>query len=193
MILIALFLALLLGLVALGGRASNLTHVQLRWGWLAPLAFLMQAYLIFFPAERAGDVLSPRSLLLVASHALLFVVIWQNRHLSGIRLIGLGLLLNLLVMIANGGFMPITPETLVRIGYDGNASRLETGYIVGRTKNVVAEPGEASLWFLSDVLVIPRPFPIPSALSLGDLLIVLGVFFFLRESMFLHKASANPA
>jgi len=192
-ILIALCLALLLGLMALGGRASDLTHVQVKWGWLAPLAFLMQAYLIFFPAERAGDVLSPRSLLLVASHVLLFVVIWQNRHLSGIKVIGLGLLLNSLVMIVNGGFMPITPETLVQIGYDGNASQLETGYIVGRTKNVVAEPGEASLWFLSDVMVIPRPFPIPTALSLGDLLIVLGVFFFLREAMFLHKVSASPA
>jgi hypothetical protein len=193
MILIALFLALLLGLMSLGGRASDLTHVELRWGWLAPLAFLMQAYLIFFPAERAGDMLSPRSLLLVASHVLLFVVIWQNRHLSGIKVIGLGLLLNFVVMIVTGGFMPITPEALVRIGYDGNASQLETGYIVGRTKNVVAEPGEASLWFLSDVLVIPRPFPIPTALSLGDLLIILGVFFFLRESMFLHKLSASPA
>jgi hypothetical protein len=193
MILIALCLALLLGLMALGGRASDLTHVQVKWGWLAPLAFLMQAYLIFFPAERAGDVLSPRSLLLVASQVLLFVVIWQNRHLSGIKVIGLGLLLNSLVMIVNGGFMPITPETLVQIGYDGNASQLETGYIVGRTKNVVAEPGEASLWFLSDVMVIPRPFPIPTALSLGDLLIVLGVFFFLREAMFLHKVSASPA
>jgi len=193
MILIALFLALLLGLMALGGRASDLTHVHLRWGWLAPLAFLMQAYLIFFPAERAGDLLSPRSLLLVASHVLLFVVIWQNRQLSGIKIIGMGLLLNFLVMIVNGGFMPITPETLARIGYDGNAAQLETGYIVGRTKNVVAEPGEASLWFLSDVMVIPRPFPIPTALSLGDLLIVLGVFLFLRESMFLHKVSASPA
>jgi hypothetical protein len=193
MILIALFLALLLGLVALGGRASDLTHVQLRWGWLAPVAFLMQAYLIFFPAERAGDVLSPRSLLLVASHVLLLVVIWQNRQLTGIKIIGLGLALNFLVMIVNGGFMPITPDTLAQIGYDGNASQLETGYIVGRTKNVVAQPGEASLWFLSDVMVIPRPFPIPTALSLGDLIIVLGVFLFLRESMFLHKVSASPA
>jgi hypothetical protein len=193
MILIALCLALVLGLVALGGRASDLTRVQVRWGWLAPLAFLMQAYLIFFPAERAGDLLSARSLLLVASHILLFVVIWQNRHLGGIKLIGIGLLLNFLVMVVNGGFMPITPETLVQIGYDGNASQLETGYIVGRTKNVVMAQGEARLWFLSDLLVIPKPFPIPTALSAGDLLIVLGVFFFLREAMFSHKVSASPA
>jgi hypothetical protein len=193
MILIALCLALLLGLVALGGRASDLTHVQVRWGWLAPLAFLVQAYLIFFPAERAGDLLSPRSLLLVASHILLFVLIWQNRRLGGIKIIGIGLLLNLLVMVVNGGFMPITPETLVQIGYDGNASQLETGYIVGRTKNVVMAQGEARLWFLSDLVVIPKPFPIPTALSVGDLFIVMGVFFFLREAMFLHKVSARPA
>ncbi len=193
MILIALCLALLLGLAVVGGRVSSLASVDVKWGWLAPLAFLMQAYLIFFPADRAGGLLSARSLLLMASHILLLAVVWRNRHLGGVKLIGLGLLLNFLVMVVNGGFMPITPEALVQIGYDGNASQLETGYIVGRTKNVVVEPGEAALWFLSDLMVIPRPFPIPTALSVGDLLIVAGVFFFLRETMFLHRARVSLA
>ena len=193
MILIALCLALLMGLVAVGGRVSGLAHVTVKWGWLAPLAFLMQAYLIFFPAETATGPLSARSLLLMVSHVLLLVVVWQNRELSGVKLIGLGLLLNFLVMVLNGGFMPITPETLAQIGYDGNVARLETGYIVGRTKNVVVESGEARLWFLSDIVVIPRPFPIPAALSVGDLLIVSGVFFFLRESMFYHRTRPSVA
>ncbi len=193
MILIALCLALLLGLAVVGGRVSNLASVDVKWGWLAPLAFLMQAYLIFFPADRAGGLLSARSLLLAASHILLLAVVWRNRRLAGVKLIGLGLLLNFLVMVVNGGFMPITPEALVQIGYDGNASQLETGYIVGRTKNVVAEPGDAALWFLSDLLVIPRPFPIPAVLSVGDLLIVTGMFFFLRDAMFLHKARVSLA
>jgi len=191
MILIALCLAFLLGLVVVGGRVSNLDRIEVRWGWLAPLAFLMQAYLIFFPAERAGDLLSARSLLLTLSHVLLFVLVWQNRHVSGIKLIGLGLLLNFLVMVVNGGFMPITPHTLAQIGYDGNAPQLETGFIVGRTKNVVMVPGDANLWFLSDIMVLPRPFPIPTALSVGDLLIVLGAFYFLRKAMFLPKARAS--
>jgi hypothetical protein len=193
MILIALCLAFLLGLAVVGGRVSNLASVDVKWGWLAPLAFIMQAYLIFFPAERAGGLLSARAMLLTVSYILLFVVVWQNRHLSGVKLIGLGLMLNFLVMVVNGGFMPIAPETLVQIGYDGNASQLETGYIVGRTKNMVAEPGEARLWFLSDIMVIPKPFPIPTALSLGDVLIVLGLFLFLREFMFMHRAPASLA
>jgi hypothetical protein len=193
MILIALCLILLLGLVAVGGRVSNLATTNVKWGWLAPLAFLMQAYLIFFPADRMTGLLSARSLLLTASHALLLVVVWQNRHLGGVKLIGLGLLLNFLVMALNGGFMPITPEALNRIGYDGNASQLETGYIVGRTKNVVVEPGEAMLGFLTDIMVVPRPFPIPTALSVGDLLIVSGVFFFLRQAMFPYRTRAGLA
>jgi len=193
MILIALCLILLLGLVAVGGRVSNLATTNVKWGWLAPLAFLMQAYLIFFPADRMTGLLSARSLLLTASHALLLVVVWQNRHLGGVKLIGLGLLLNFLVMALNGGFMPITPEALTQIGYDGNASQLETGYIVGRTKNVVVEPGEATLGFLADIMVVPRPFPIPTALSVGDLLIVSGVFFFLRQGMFQYRTRAGLA
>jgi hypothetical protein len=193
MILIALCLVFLLGLVVVGGRVSNLANVSVKWGWLAPLAFLMQAYLIFFPAEMAGGLLSERSLLLTVSHILLLVVVWQNRHLAGVKLIGLGLLLNFLVMVVNGGFMPITPGTLEQIGYDSNATQLETGYIVGRTKNVVAEPGDARLWFLSDIMVIPKPFPIPAALSVGDVLIVTGVFWFLRKSMLRREARAIVA
>jgi hypothetical protein len=191
MILIALCFALLLGLVAVGGRVSNLATVEVKWGWLAPLAFLMQAYLIFFPADRTGGLLSARSLLLIVSLILLLAMILQNRHFGGVKLIGLGLLLNFMVMALNGGFMPITPEALTQIGYDGNASQLDTGYIVGRTKNVVVEPGEGYVWFLSDIMVVPRPFPIPTALSLGDVLIVAGVFFFLREAMFLHRLQTN--
>lgn len=190
MILAALCLVLLLGLMAVGGRVGNLAQIKVKRGWLAPLAFLMQAYLIFIPAETGGGLLSGRSLILIFSNCLLFAVIWYNRHLSGVKLIGLGLLLNFLVIVANGGFMPITPDTLVQIGYDSNAPRLETGYRVARTKNIVMEPGEARLWFLSDILVIPRPFPIPSALSVGDLLIAVGVFLFLREPM-LRKGPAS--
>ena len=192
MILAALCLVLLLGLMAAGGRVGNLAEIKVKRGWLAPLAFLMQAYLIFIPAETGGGVLSSRSLILIGSNCLLFLVIWYNRHLSGVKLIGLGLLLNFLVIVLNGGFMPITPDTLVQIGYDSNAPRLETGYRVARTKNIVMEPGEARLWFLSDIFVIPRPFPIPSALSVGDLLIVVGVFVLLREPMF-GNAPASSA
>ena len=190
MILIALCLVFLLGLMAVGGRASNLAHIQVRRGWVAPLAFLMQAYLIFFPAEKGGGLLSSRSLILIFSYGLLFVVIWYNHQLPGVKLIGLGLLLNFLVIVLNGGFMPITPEALVQTGYDANAPRLETGYLVARSKNIVMEPGEARLWFLSDILVLPSPFPIPSVLSPGDVFIVAGTFFFLREPM-LHKAPAS--
>jgi len=192
MILIALCLAFLLGLMAAGGRVSNLANIEVRRGWLAPLAFLMQACMMFMPAEMGGGLLSARSVIFMISYALLFVVIWYNRQLPGVKLIGLGLLLNFLVIVLNGGFMPITPETLVQIRYDGNTPRLESGYLVTRTKNMVMEPGEARLWFLSDVLVLPHPFPIPSALSLGDILIVAGVFLFLRDPM-LHKAPASLA
>jgi hypothetical protein len=96
-----------------------------------------------------------------------------------VKLIGLGLLISFLAIVLNGGFMPTTPEALV-----------QTGYLVARSKNIVMERGEARLWFLSDIFVLPSPFPIPTALSLGDLLIVAGMFLFLREPM-LRKAPAS--
>ncbi len=191
MILIALCLVFLLALGALGGKVGNLASIQVRLAWLTPLAFLMQAYPIFFPGLKGGGLLSGRSLILILSHGLLLVVIWYNRQLTGVKLIGFGLLLNFLVMVLNGGFMPITPEALVQAGYDVNAPRLETGYLVARSKNSVMEHGEARLWFLSDILVLPSSFPIPSAFSAGDVLIAAGMFFLLRAAMMRKSLSSS--
>jgi hypothetical protein len=190
MILIAAGLVFLLVLTALGGRLSSIADLSVRHLWLAPLAFLIQAYLIFSPGERGGGLLSGRSVVLVFSYALLLVVVWLNRQLAGVKLIALGLLLNFLVIVLNGGFMPITPEALLRTGYDVNAPELETGYLVGRSKNVVMEAGKARLWFLSDIFVLPRPFPIPAAFSLGDVVIAAGMFFFLWKPM-MGKVGVN--
>lgn len=80
--------------------------------------------------------------------------------------------------------MPIAPEALIQTGYDANVPQLETGYLVARSKNIVMGPGEARLWFLSDVFVLPDPFPMPAAFSIGDIFIAAGMFFFLRDPMF---------
>lgn len=190
MILIASGLLFLLALMAFGGKIRNLADLPVRSLWLAPLAFLIQAFLIFFPGETGGGLFSARSMVLILSYALLLVVVWLNRKVAGVKLIGLGLLLNFLVIVLNGGFMPVTPEALVRTGYDVNAPRLETGYLVARSKNIVMQAGEARFWFLSDIFLLPKPFPIPTVFSIGDVLIAAGTCYFLYKPM-MGKAAAN--
>ena len=38
---------------------------------------------------------------------------------------------------------------------------------------------QARFWILGDILVIPEPFPWPTAMSIGDVLLAVGVFLFI--------------
>jgi hypothetical protein len=110
-------------------------------------------------------------------------MVWGNRHLAGVRWIGLGLLLNLGVMVANGGWMPVRPEAIVRVGHTSLAPSLASGTRVYSSKNIVLPLEETRLWFLSDVFVLARPFPVPSVFSIGDVFVALGVFFLIQAAM----------
>jgi hypothetical protein len=187
-----LALAVILGLaVSLarnrGQTFSLLADIRLRSAWLVIPALAMQYPLLrtpYGPTQQMGV----QQALFLLSHLLLLVFVWRNRRLAGIQIVGLGILCNLLVILANGGFMPIAPETLVRINpattlgiNPGTSFGLwQPGFHYGFSKDVILLRGATNLWALSDILVIPRPFPWPTAFSLGDLLIAAGIVVLLQ-------------
>jgi hypothetical protein len=184
----AVLCAVLIGLVR-GGSLQRLGNLPFRWGWVALVAFGLQIYLIYFPEPVSEGLVSPHVGILIFSYLLLFAVLWQNRNLPGIWLIGAGLLANFSVMLLNGGYMPITAETLAQVGHSGNILSPERGSRVRATKDIVL-PREATLaWWLSDIFVLPPPFPIPSVFSLGDTLIALGVFWLVQQTMVVTSKS----
>ncbi|NIV37679.1 MAG: hypothetical protein GWN58_52170, partial [Anaerolineae bacterium] len=93
---------------------------------------------------------------------------------------GLGVLCNLAVILTNGGFMPITPETLVRINPGSTLDQWTVGFHYGNSKDVILLAQDTFLWVLSDMLVLPPPFPWPTAFSIGDLLIAAGIVVLLQ-------------
>jgi hypothetical protein len=183
MILLAAFaLALVVGLIR-GGSLRRIADLSLRWGWMALLALAIQLFSVYLPTGLQRGPPNPRWWLLTFSYLLLFLVVWGNRSLSGMVIVGLGLLLNFVVIMANGGLMPITPQALRRAGHVDLAPSLESGALVRSTKDIVLTREETRLWILSDIFVLPPPLPIASAFSWGDLLIALGVFVLLQEAM----------
>ena len=175
--------AVLIGL-ARGRRLRQLANLPLRWAWIALIAFGLQIYLIYFPEPVSEGIFSSRVIVLMFSYVLLFVVIWRNRALPGVWLIGLGFLSNFAVMLLNSGYMPITPEALAQVGHSRNILSPEPGARVRATKDIVLPRDQTIAWWLSDILVLPPPFPIPSVFSLGDVAIALGAFQLIQNGMF---------
>ncbi len=178
--------AVLIGL-ARGRRLRQLANLPLRWAWIALIAFGLQIYLIYFPEPVSEGIFSSRVIVLMFSYVLLFVVIWRNRALPGVWLIGLGFLSNFALMLLNSGYMPITPEALAQVGHSRNILSPEPGARVRATKDIVLPRDQTIAWWLSDILVLPPPFPIPSVFSLGDVAIALGAFQLIQNGMSTHE------
>lgn len=192
-----LTLAVLVGFVASfirhrGQIAGQLAAIPLRSAWLALLAVGLQIPLLrapFGPPEQVGV----QQILFLLSHLLLLAFVWRNRHLPAIWIAGLGVLCNLMVILANGGFMPITPETLVKINPGSSLNQWPTGFHYGYSKDVILLQGDTILWVLSDMLVLPPPFPWPTAFSLGDLLLAVGIIVLLQGPVGLPKSAGMEA
>ena len=71
--------------------------------------------------------------ILVSSQVLLLVFAWFNRDQPGLWALDLGLALNLLVIVLNGGLMPISPETVARLAPEG-----QEGIVYGVDASVVS-------------------------------------------------------
>jgi hypothetical protein len=121
--------------------------------------------------------------LFLLSLLLLLVFVWQNRRLTAIRMVGLGVICNLLVILANGGWMPITPQTLAQINPGSIPEQWPSQVHYGYSKDIILLQEQTRLWGLSDILVLPSPFQRPTAFSLGDLLIALGIILVLQGSV----------
>ncbi len=118
-------------------------------------------------------------LLLVGSQILLLVFVWFNWKKPGFWLLGAGLLLNFLVIFLNGGFMPISPET-VRNLYPGlPQTSWAIGQRLGNGKDLVLLPANTHLGMLSDRFLLPGWVNYAVAFSIGDVLIALGAFWLL--------------
>jgi hypothetical protein len=162
--------AALLGALALRlVRGDGLRHLpSVRCAPLAGAAWLLQLLLF---ASPLAEPLAPYALAIHAlSLLLLGGVVLANRHLPGVSLLALGLVLNVAVMSANAGFMPVAPGAL--LAAHGPASPLETTPGLRQQKTFLMQ-SDTPLWFLGDVLPVP---PLGKIYSLGDLVAGVGAF-----------------
>jgi hypothetical protein len=185
---IVVFLALAISVLR-GGRLVNLGDIELRAWWLLFLALGLQLGTRFLPDAPWSDWVGLTMVLI--SFALLMIMVLLNRSKPGMWLAGLGVLMNFVVIAANGG-MPVL----------AGAAEVASGFTIadpdlsGTFKHV--ELNESSrLTFFADVIPI-RLVGIGEVISLGDIFLALGLGVFLEHELrrprryFKHGAQAQP-
>jgi len=160
-ILYALVIAVPLAFL-LGGRAAGLADLRIRWPWAISAGLVTQVVLFSSPLVHVVGTWGP--VVYVLSTAVVIAAIAVNWRITGMPIVVLGAMSNLVAIVANGGYMPADPgamASLGRLAIDGYSNSA-----------ILADP---ALKPLTDVFALPTWLPLTNVFSIGDVLIGVGV------------------
>jgi len=164
---------------ALGGRIGRLASLPFRGLFLLPVALLIQ--LLIFPLFTSEPIIPfATEALHILSYVLVFLFLALNLRIRPLILIGAGAAGNLAAILANGGRMPASATALERAGWIETAERLSS---TGDHGNVLLMSDSTHLNVLGDWLYLPSWFPGATALSIGDVLIMVGIAWLIVRGM----------
>ena len=174
MLIAGIALGLVLGLLA-GGRITNLAFIRLHHLGLLVGAVILRTGTDYLLNAGVAPVETLRVPLLAGAFALLLISLWSNRGYPGISLAFVGIFSNAVIIIVNGGYMPIYGPSLAAAG-------LTPADVTSALHTIL--PANLDAGFLlhlgpfADVIPIPLPL-IQNVMSVGDAFLTLGLAFFL--------------
>jgi MFS family permease len=175
---VILGLAALLGVAiawALGADLLRASGVRLRATALVFLALAIQ--LVIFTGLREAVPTEGQVPLHIFSYALLVAFLAANGRRLGLVVAAAGLASNLLVILANGGRMPVSSAA-----WRASGRSLHSIAASGIYNNNTLAGGHPRLAWLGDIFPLPLGGLLGNAVSVGDLLIVLGLTIFVYRA-----------
>jgi hypothetical protein len=169
-----LALALALGL---GGSLHAWSGLRARWWPAFVLAFAVLLVLYSPPTNQQPWAVVAGPWIGLAMKIVIMAVLVDNaRHAGASRtawaLAAAGVGLNTLAIAANGGYMPQSTSAAVAVW---GQSRATTQVRPDRLENISVLDAETRVPWLSDVIPQPTWLPRPNVVSIGDVLVSLGL------------------
>jgi hypothetical protein len=173
-LIIPIALAMFLGL-AHGGSLSRWAAVQVRWWPLAATCLLVQVALFSPLLETRPAIIVCGPWLYLFSLVGVLAALLANARSGGasrlpLTLAALGIALNCLVIVVNGGYMPRSDDAAASLGMPPIAH-----LVPARLINVESIGSETRLAWLGDIIPQPNWLPLANVVSVGDLLLSGGL------------------
>lgn len=175
--LLAILVATIVAIVGVlrGGSLDSLASTSFRWVAVLLAGLVVQvAFGIWDPRwlSEAGGLA-----VLLGSHLTVVAFLIANRKLAGMAIAAAGLLLNMLVIGLNAG-MPVSQTAAEIAGLEGIDASFDAGIKHERMTD------DTTLAPLADVIPVPG---LRQIVSLGDVLLTLGIGYLVHVRMSEHK------
>ena len=178
---IIIITSIIIGLLR-GGELEKLFSISVEGVLLFAIALLLRLGVWVFDLIGIPGILSYSPYIIIISYFLLIYVSFRNIKLPGFKYIILGLILNGFVILLNGGSMPV----LVKQGANTSINKIVLLELGNRVVHSLMNDNTLFA-FLGDVITIPKPFPDSSIISVGDIMILVGLFVLIQRTMMLGE------
>lgn len=182
MILEAILLGLLLGILR-NGRLNNFADMRFRGGMIIIVGFVL--YILPYILRLTGSSVDNLQVFPFAAGIVAMIVAVLNIDKSGMKLIFLGGLLNLIIIGLNGFQMPVDLLKMSAQGMGSLVDAIQSGSIINYTS---IEGGHMLSPYLGKVLILPSAYPLNKILSMGDILMSIGFIFLVQGEMMMFSS-----
>ena len=171
-------LALLVGALA-GGGLPRLAGLRMRSVWLLGVALALRLLALLLKQTDPGTDL-PLATAFIGAYALIFVWLTANWHVPGLQVAAVGIGLNTLAVLLNGGQMPIWSSAFVAAGFTPSDLAGDPFHFLLTTTTVSDFVSRGGIF--GDVVPLPIPW-IRDVVSIGDVLLAIGIFWAIVYAM----------
>jgi DHA3 family macrolide efflux protein-like MFS transporter len=178
MFLSAIVLALVIGALA-GGAFPRLAELKLRWTWLLLVALGLRLLVGVSQETGIGSDI-PTGWAYMLAYAFIFAWLWGNWRVPGLQIASVGIAANMMAVLINGGMMPIWSAAFFSAGFTEADILNDPFHFLLRTDTVAGFVASGGLF--GDVIPLPIPY-IRDVVSIGDVLLALGIFWAIVYSM----------
>lgn len=183
-----IILALIVGKIK-DGSISKLENLYIRGWYLLVISFSLEFLSLFLITKTNNDITNIIEnnffYIHIFIYSLLIIGLFMNFKEVGFKITFFGSILNFIPTVFNQGKMPVSIKALDNAELYDQLNLLYDHRII--THTLITE--NTKINFLGDIIAIPKPYPFPKIISIGDILISIGIFILIYSYMIKKEAA----
>ena len=181
----AILLGLIIGL-ARNGRLTNFFEVRFKGWGLSILAFLL--FLVPYGLKLLDISYDKLQIFPFAAMVICALIALMNFEKTGMKILLVGILLNLLAMGFNDFKMPMDTVKMASLGFNSFVESMNNGDVVNY---MPLSQAEGFSKYLGKIIALPKAYPLAKVLSIGDFIVSIGIAFIIQYEMLLSSLKSR--